>query len=228
VTKRLIILGAAGNGHDILDIVESAGMAASWKVIGLLDDNGERGEMRLGYPILGRIDEAGEFPADGYVLAVGSDRSFVVRERVVAKTQLAHDRFATLVHPAASVSRRASLGHGVYASFGASVGGNVIIGNHVSLGPGSIIGHDTHIGDYSMIAPGAVVSGGVTVEPGCYIGARSVIKQNLTIGRGALVGMGAVVTRDVPAGAVVVGCPARIVERASTQPARVELAAEAR
>ena len=42
------------------------------------------------------------------------------------------------------------------------------------------------------------------------IGSGAVIMGGVTIGRGALVGAGAVVTKDVPPGAVVAGCPARL------------------
>lgn len=45
---------------------------------------------------------------------------------------------------------------------------------------------------------------------GASIGSGAVILGGITVGAGALVGAGAVVTRDVAEGAVVAGCPARM------------------
>lgn len=78
----------------------------------------------------------------------------------------------------------------------------------------SYVAHDCVIGDYVTFAPAAKCSGNVVIEDHAYIGAGAIIKQGrpgqpLIIGRKAVVGMGAVVTRDVPAGATVVGNPAR-------------------
>ena len=47
------------------------------------------------------------------------------------------------------------------------------------------------------------------------IGSGAIIMCGITIGRGAMVGAGAVVTRDVPAGAVVIGNPARLHRRSA-------------
>lgn len=47
------------------------------------------------------------------------------------------------------------------------------------------------------------------IEKGASIGAGAVILPGVTIGSGAMVGAGSVVTHDVPAGATVVGNPAR-------------------
>ena len=50
---------------------------------------------------------------------------------------------------------------------------------------------------------------------GASVGSGAVILAGVTIGPGAMVGAGAVVTRDVATGAVVAGCPARLLRMLS-------------
>ena len=52
----------------------------------------------------------------------------------------------------------------------------------------------------------------VVLEDDVLIGANAVVIEGVRIGKGAVVGAGSIVTKDVPAGAVVVGNPARIVK----------------
>jgi acetyltransferase-like isoleucine patch superfamily enzyme len=58
----------------------------------------------------------------------------------------------------------------------------------------------------------------VLVEADVWIGAGAILLPGVRIGRGAVVGAGAVVTRDVPAGAVVMGVPARIARQRGSRP----------
>ncbi len=210
MTQRLLILGTGGGVHDVLDIVEALNaIRPTWEPIGFLDDARSAGEDRLGLPVLGRLTDAARFPDALLINTIGSDRNYTKRPVIVASTGQPPERFATLVHPSASVSSRARLGRGVSVAYGVSVGGGVTIGDHVTLCPSATIGHDATIDDYALIAPGAIISGHVQVGRACYIGAGAMIRQTLRIGPNALVGMGAVVTRDVLAATVAVGCPAR-------------------
>ena len=62
-------------------------------------------------------------------------------------------------------------------------------------------------------APGATLAGSVKVGTGSHIGCGATVIQSVSIGRNAIVGAGAVVTADVADNAVVVGVPARILQR---------------
>ena len=214
--QPLIIIGTGGNALDILDIVDALNaVQPAWEVAGFLDDSRPRGSTFEGFEILGGLRDAATFADRLFLNAIGSDRSYRKRPETIAQTNLASEKFATLIHPGASVSRRAKLGSGTCVNPGVVIAGGSTIGSHVWLGSGSVIGHDVAIADFAMIAPQAVLSGFARVEQAAYVGAGAYVRQRVTIGERALVGLGSVVIADVAAKTTVVGNPARPLVRVS-------------
>jgi len=72
--------------------------------------------------------------------------------------------------------------------------------------------HDSIMGDYSSLLPYVHVAGDCFIGERVFVGSGARILGGLTIGDDAVIGAGAVVTKDVPAGATVVGVPARQID----------------
>ena len=62
------------------------------------------------------------------------------------------------------------------------------------------------------ISPKAALAGNILVKKGAQIGLGANLIQGITIGENAIIGAGSVVLKDVPANAVVVGNPGRIIK----------------
>jgi len=211
--KKLVIIGGFGNGAIAASTVEDINtVKKEWAIIGFLNDY-EAGPIN-GYPVVGKIDPASvrEFLEDDNVYFLYTLFSVKLNYKFLHKLtglKIPVERFATIVHPTAVVSKFSKIGYGVCIHPCVSVSPNVVLGNHVQVFAQSLIGHDSVLGDYSYVANNACVGAFNSLENGAYLGTNCCLIENVTIGEWALVGMGAVVLKDVSPYTKVVGNPAR-------------------
>jgi bifunctional UDP-N-acetylglucosamine pyrophosphorylase/glucosamine-1-phosphate N-acetyltransferase len=158
---------------------------------------------------------------DGSVIGAGSqivDSTIGERARIWASVVE-----SSTVEDEASVGPYSHLRPGTVVGRGAEVGNFAELKN-TSLGRGSKQHHMSYLGDAQVGEDVNVGAGSITanydgtrkhttrIGDGAFIGVDTMIIAPREIGAGARTGAGAVVTRDVPAGKLAVGVPARIRE----------------
>ncbi|MFE5336702.1 acyltransferase [Isoptericola sp. NPDC056573] len=149
---------------------------------------------------------------------LGRGRGYVLGERCFVSEQ-------------ASVTNEVlELGDRTYVAAGAYVSGTLRAGRDCSLNPYTVVRGDVRLGDAVRIGSHTSVLGfnhsmepelevhrqpltsaGITVGDDVWIGSHVVVLDGVTVGDKAVLAAGAVVTKDVPAGAVVGGNPARLI-----------------
>lgn len=140
---------------------------------------------------------------------------------------------AAFVADNATVMGNVSLAEGSSIWYGAVVRGDVediAIGEYSNVQDGAILhgdpGKPTILESYVTVGHRAVIHSAY-IETGCLIGIGAIILDGVRVGAGSIVGAGSVVTKDVPAGSLVVGIPARKVREINESQA-LELVEHAR
>ena len=209
--RRIVILGGAASGiiiSETIKICETAGAAIELQ--GFLNDDMSIGSHLAGYRILGPFGHWAECPPDTkFISAVMKPGHALQRFARIKALGIPDNRWASIVHPAASVAASAAVGYDTFIGATAVVESGSMVGNHCHIRGGSYVSHDARLDDFVFVGPNATVLGRCVVGEGVHLGANAVCRDQISIGNYSLIGIGAVVTGNVPAFAIMAGNPAR-------------------
>ena len=124
------------------------------------------------------------------------------------------------IEPGAIIREKVSIGKNAVIMMGAVINIGAVIGEGTMIDMGAVLGGRATVGNKCHIGAGAVLAGvvepasatPVIIEDNVLVGANAVVIEGVHVGKDAVVAAGAVVIDDVPAGAVVAGCPARVIK----------------
>lgn len=202
MTRRMLaIFGAGGCGRGIMPL---ARRQYSEDTLVFVED-AARADPCNGHSVVA-LETLAKSPGAAIAIAVADP---AVRRQIADRCEAAGLPFFTVRASETVVMDDVEVGAGALISPWCTLTSNIRIGRHFHCNLYSYVEHDCRIGDFVTFAPGVHCNGNVTIGNGAYIGSNASIRQGVTIGAGATVGMGAVVLADVPAGATVVGNPAR-------------------
>jgi len=211
MTVPVVVVGGGGHAKVVIDSLRAGGR----EVAGFTDSRAHADPI-AGAPHLGSDAYLDSLPrtACEVVVALGDNR---LRARLI---QQARDRgfsLANAIHPTAWISPSVELGSGIAIMANAVVNASSRVGDGAIVNTGATVDHDCEIGAFAHLAPGTHLSGYIAVGEGALVGVGSAvgIGRPLRVGEWAIIGTGSVVVRQVAAGSVVAGNPARTLRKAS-------------
>ncbi|ALV74318.1 NeuD/PglB/VioB family sugar acetyltransferase [Acinetobacter johnsonii] len=217
MTKLYAIYGASGCGRSLMPVAcQQLARESDALEIVFIDDALESVADVNGHRAMNYLAFLNETASEKYVqIAIANSH---VREKIAQRLKMDGIQLWSIIADNVVLMDQLELAEGSALSPFVTIGSNVRIGKCFQANLYSYVEHDCVIGDFVTFAPGVKCNGNIHIQDHAYIGAGAMIKQGkpddpLVIGVGAIVGMGAVVTKSVPAGATVVGNPARIVTK---------------
>ncbi len=207
--KRIIILGAAGDGCVVATTLEYCEREHTQALVGFLDDSKPVGDLISGKPILGKLDEWQAFQREHlFIAALHKVKQMPRRSERIMALGIDRESWASVIDPTSRIADDVILGVGVFIGPNVVIQAGARIGDHVSIRAGANIGHDACIGDYCYIGPNATLCGNAVMETGAHLGPNGCVVDNQCVGRFSIVGACSAVTKSLPPYGVYFGVPA--------------------
>ncbi|MCU0438589.1 MAG: NeuD/PglB/VioB family sugar acetyltransferase [Raineya sp.] len=201
---QILLFPFGGNSMEALDCLDD-----EFEVLGFVDENLKKiGTTYLGFQVFDRT-AFDTFPNAKVLACVGSPNNFQERKDIINNLNLPQERFISVIHPTAQISKYAKIGNNCLIMAGVVITHNAQIGDNVIILPNSVIHHDTKIGNSTCIGSNVVIAGFCDIGESCYIGSGTNIINNTTIGEKTMIGLGTNVTSSFGNRKKIVGNPAR-------------------
>jgi acetyltransferase EpsM len=197
---KVVIYGGGGLSKMIIETVRVLG---TYQILGVIDDNMEKGSDVIGSPVIGGAEVFSQLRKDGIRLvvnSVGAIGNYQVRLDIFNK--LADEGFVcpAIVHPTAHIDPSARLAAGVLVLAQSYVSGNAIVGMGSLINNSVVVSHDCVLGVCTNLSPGAKIAGDVIIEDFAQIGMNATVNIGVKVGKECLIGNGATIKKDVPPG----------------------------
>ena len=205
--NKLAIYGAGGHGKVIADTAELLG----WQTIHFFDENHSNYPQHELWDVVGGFVELSEKldEYDGVVVAIGNNK---IRFTKYSQLKSLGAQLVSLIHPQATVSRRATIGSGSVVFAGAVINAFTKIGEASIINTSASVDHDCDLGDAVHICPGTHLAGNVTVGNFSWIGLGSSVIQQIHIANDVFVGAGSVIIDNIGRSGKYFGIPAKLIE----------------
>ena len=203
----LFLFPCNGNAIEAMNCIDTK----KYNLLGFIDDTPEKqSKSFFGLKVFSR--EVLNDNKNALILAIpGSPLSYIRRWEIINGLGINNNRFATIIHPNATISPLAKIGVNVLIMAGVVITSNAVIGNHVCVLPNTVIHHDSIVDDYCLIGSNVTIASKTSIEKNCYIGSGTSVINGITIGSYSLIGIASNVISNIPVNSKVVGNPARII-----------------
>ena len=207
--KHLLIIGARGYGRGLYDIAsDMPGYGVEFDIKGYLDDKNDALKEYPNYPpIIDSVENYQIQEKDVFACALGDIK---YKKHYVKQILNKGGEFMNIIHPSAHIGNNCKMGRGCIIGYNAQIDCDTQLGDFVNIQTNAVVGHDTKIGDWCMLDCFTFTGGFVSIGNEVTMHTRSTVVPRLTVGDNATLNAGAIVIRNVKAGSVMMGNPAKV------------------